>query len=86
MRDIDQVAFSDKPIPIYMRAAIAGPAEIKGARIGPHTACAMPPPQDPRSNIKCVPIKITGAAKQAVEIVIPATWYEAPAAGSGSAP
>lgn len=84
MRDIDQVAFTDKPIPIYMRAAIAGPAEIQGARIGPHTACAMPPPQDPSSNIKCVPIKITGAAKQAVEIVIPAAWYEAPPAGSGS--
>lgn len=87
LRDLDQVAIStDAPLPIYMRAAIGGPAEIAGARTGPHTACAMPPPQSALMEVRCVPVKVAGG-KVAATITVPATWYEAapaPPAGSGT--
>ncbi|MGE0400733.1 MAG: sigma-70 family RNA polymerase sigma factor [Kofleriaceae bacterium] len=90
LRDLDQVAVNTKdPLPIYMRAAIGGPAEIAGARTGTHTACAMPPPQAALMEVKCTAVKVT-APKASATITIPKKWYEGgappapPPAGSGS--
>ncbi len=87
LRDLDQVATStEKPLPIYMRAAIGGPAEIVGARTGPHSACAMPPPQSPTVDVRCAPVKVAGA-KVSASITVPAKWYAGgPPPGAGGPP
>jgi len=86
LRDLDQVAIStEKPLPIYMRAALGGPAEIVGARTGPHSACAMAPPQSPVKDVRCVAVKVAGA-KVSASITVPAKWYGAPGGGSGGPP
>lgn len=77
LREIDQLdVFGDKPIPIHMRGAMGGAAEVTGVRTGQYTVCAMPvfgpPPDDPDSlPIHCVAAKIGAAAKASVDVVVP---------------
>ncbi|MFN0251546.1 MAG: sigma-70 family RNA polymerase sigma factor [Kofleriaceae bacterium] len=83
LRDLDQVAIDTKtPLPIYMRGAMGGPAEVTTARLGPHSACAMPPPMNPIADVRCVGVKVAGP-KVSLKITVPATWY---AGGAGGAP
>ena len=77
LRSIDQLdAFGADPIPMHMRSAMGGAAEITGVRSGQYTVCAIPvfgpPPDDPDTlAIKCVPAKIGAATKQTVDVVVP---------------
>jgi RNA polymerase sigma-70 factor (ECF subfamily) len=85
LRDLDQVATNTKePLAIYMRGAMGGPAEVTTARAGAHSACAMPPPTSPVTDVRCVAVKVAGA-KVSASITVPATWYGG-GAGSASAP
>ncbi len=86
LRDLDQVAIStSEPLAIHMRGAMNGPAEVTTARLGEHSACAMPPPTSPLVDVRCVAVKVSGP-RAAATITVPSTWYAsaAPPAGSGS--
>jgi hypothetical protein len=89
LRDLDQVAINTKdPLPIHMRGAMGGPAEVTTARAGAHSACAMPPPQSALMEVRCVAVKVAGP-KVSAKITVPAKWYASgapggPPAGSGS--
>lgn len=77
LREVDQLdGFGDDPIPMHMRGAMGGTAEVAGVRPGTYTACAVPvfgpPPDDPDTMaIKCVPAKIGAGPKVTVDIVVP---------------
>ncbi|MEO7093947.1 MAG: carboxypeptidase-like regulatory domain-containing protein, partial [Polyangiales bacterium] len=77
LRSIDQLdAFGADPIPMHMRRAMGGSAELTGVRPGQYTVCAVPvfglPPDDPDSMaVKCMPAKIGAATKQTVDVVVP---------------
>ena len=77
LRAIDQLdVFGDDPIPMHIRGARGGTAEVTGVRPGTYTVCAVPvfgpPPEDPDTMaVKCMPAKIGAAPKQTVDIVVP---------------
>ncbi len=77
LRDFDQLGtFTDKPMPLYIRGAMAGAGEITNVRVGAHTLCVVPlqGPPDPNAPpvpVFCQPVKIDGVAKQQVAVVVP---------------
>lgn len=78
MREYTMMHKGDEVIPIYMRVAMGGTAEIAGVRPGPATACAIfgnPMEQDAAAiKFKCAYHEVTRAAKQTVTITVPAAW------------
>jgi RNA polymerase sigma factor (sigma-70 family) len=82
MRNYTMLHKGDQIIPIYMRTAMGGTAEIAGVRTGPHTACAIfgnPMTSDPATvKFKCTQVKIGPAAKQTVTITVPANFLGGP--------
>ncbi len=77
LRDLDQLPIlGDTPVPIYIRGAMGGAAEIAGLRAGAHTICVVtmsgPPPDDLSTlPLTCVAAKLGPAPKAAVEIAVP---------------
>jgi len=82
LRDGDMLAYKrGEMIPIYLRGARNGSAEIDGARPGPHTICAllgnpMLPALEPK--YKCTAYKVTAVSKQIAIVTIPADWVGSP--------
>jgi hypothetical protein len=80
MRNYTMLHKGDQVIPIYMRTAMGGTAEVAGVRPGPHTACAIfgnLMTSDPATvKFKCTQIKIGAGAKQTVTITIPAGFLD----------
>jgi hypothetical protein len=77
LRDGTNMPFGEQIIPIYLRGVIGGAATIEGMRPGPHTICAligMPMPDTSSLKFKCTHATLTGAAKQAATLVVPAAW------------
>jgi hypothetical protein len=62
-----------------MRQAMGGTIDIAGVRAGNHTACAIfgnPVSANSAMKFKCLPFKVSGAAKQTVTVTVPAAWME----------
>nr|HPH68171.1 carboxypeptidase-like regulatory domain-containing protein [Kofleriaceae bacterium] len=78
MRSLDQLAtFSAKPTALAMRSAMGGAGEIVNVTPGVHTLCVvplsgMPDPNGPPMPAKCQLVNVGAAAKQDVQVVIPA--------------
>ncbi|HEY5927316.1 MAG TPA: carboxypeptidase regulatory-like domain-containing protein, partial [Kofleriaceae bacterium] len=79
VRDGSWLPQGEQVVPIYMRGLSEGTATIEGMRPGAHTVCATSgdPRRDPNAKVKCVPAKLTTAAKQSATIVVPSAWTEA---------
>ena len=79
LRDLDQLgAFSDKPIPLHLRAAMAGTGEITNVRVGAHTLCVVPlqgppDPNGPPLPATCQAVTVAGGGPQGVTVVVPNT-------------
>ncbi len=84
LRDLDQLnVFGDKVKVVSMRIAMGAPVEIVGVRPDDYTLCIMPlagrpDPSAPPSPVKCQPVKIGAAPKQAVDVVVPASIIPKP--------
>jgi RNA polymerase sigma-70 factor (ECF subfamily) len=80
MRNYTMLHKGEQVIPIYMRTAMGGTAEIAGVRTGPHTACAIfgnMMTDDPATvKFKCTQLKVGPGAKQTVTITIPANFLD----------
>ncbi len=78
LRDLDQLpVFGDTPLPLYIRGAMDGAAEITGMRPGKHTICIVPMSGPPPTDLDTLPLTCVGttlgtAAKAKLDVVVPA--------------
>jgi hypothetical protein len=73
MRDTSRLVIGNDTVPIYMRPAMGGPAQITGMRPGVHTVCATTAfPGGPGGATKCAQITLDAATpKRTLALVLP---------------